>query len=220
MNLSLRLGRARRIGHRRQHAVVDDDRLGRVARLRQRLGDDDRNVVADIADLALGERRMRTGPHRRAVLVVNHPAADQPADLVGGEVVAGEDPQHTRHRSSGLGVDLFQRGVGMRRAQEIGVGLARPVDVVGVAALAGDEAVVFLAADGSADSGGGHGFLLAVEQDQREKPVPTFSHPALAWRLLAGAISMFRGSHRALSPRTARDYRSLTRRPGAAPRGP
>ena len=49
----------------------------------------------------------------------------------------------------------------MRRAQEIGMGLARPVDVVGIAALAGDETVIFLAANCGADSGGGHGFLLA-----------------------------------------------------------
>jgi hypothetical protein len=39
--------------------VVDFDRLGGVARLRQRLGDHDRDMVADIAHLALRQRRVR-----------------------------------------------------------------------------------------------------------------------------------------------------------------
>src|SRR5262249_17387788 len=46
----------------------------------------------------------------------------------------------------------------MRRAHEDSIGLARPIDVVGVLALAGDEALIFLAPNGSADAGGGHGF--------------------------------------------------------------
>ena len=48
-------------------------------------------------------------------------------------------------------------GVRVRRAHEHGVGLARAVDVVGVLALAGDEALVFLAAYGRADAGCAHG---------------------------------------------------------------
>jgi hypothetical protein len=50
--------------------------------------------------------------------------------------------------SAALGVDRLDGGVRVRRAHEIGVGLARTVDVVGVAALAGDEANIFLATDG------------------------------------------------------------------------
>ena len=49
---------------------------------------------------------------------------------------------------------------GVRRADEIGVGLAGPVDVVGVMAFAGDEAVVFLAAHRGADPGRAHGSVL------------------------------------------------------------
>src|SRR6516162_2791760 len=45
----------------------------------------------------------------------------------------------------------------VRRAHEHRVGLAWPIDVVGVLALAGDEALIFLAPNGSADAGGGHG---------------------------------------------------------------
>ena len=40
------------IGDRRQHLVIDLDLLGGVLRLRQRLGDHDRNRIADITGLA------------------------------------------------------------------------------------------------------------------------------------------------------------------------
>ena len=94
-----------RVDDGRQHLVVDDDRFGRVPGLRQRLGDHHRDVVADIAHLALRQRRMRAGLHRRAVLGVDHPAADQTADLVGGEIVAGEHGEDARHRQRRRRVD-------------------------------------------------------------------------------------------------------------------
>ena len=73
---------------------------------------------------------------------------------------AGEHREHARHAGRGLGVDRFDRGVGVRRADEIGIGLAGPVDVVGVVALAGDEAAIFLAAHRGADTGRAHGSFL------------------------------------------------------------
>jgi len=98
----MHLRRALRLGLGRvdiggQHLVVDDDGLRRVLGLRQRLGDHHGDVVADIAHLALGEDGMGTGAHRRAVLGVDHPAADEPADLVGRHIVAGIDRDHARH---------------------------------------------------------------------------------------------------------------------------
>ena len=47
------------VDERRQRIDVDDHRLGGVDGLRERLGDDDRDDVADEAHLALGERRPR-----------------------------------------------------------------------------------------------------------------------------------------------------------------
>jgi hypothetical protein len=79
---------------------------------------------------------------------VDHPAADQPADLVGGEIVAGQHGQHAGLGQRRRRVDSLDRGVRVRRAHEIGVGLSRDIDVVGVAALAGDIANIFLATDG------------------------------------------------------------------------
>ena len=143
--------RLRAINHRGQFRVMDLDRLGRLARLRISVGDDDSDMIADVAHLALGERRMRAGLHRRAVLRMDHHAADEAADLVGGDVVAGEHRDDAFRGQRLRHVDLVDRRVRVRRAQEVGVGLAVAIDVVDVVALAGDETDVFLALDGGAD---------------------------------------------------------------------
>ena len=70
--------------------------------------------VADIADDVVGERRMGAHLHRRAVLGMDHPAADQIADLVLGELRAGEHADDAGHRL-GLGdVDRLDLGMGVR----------------------------------------------------------------------------------------------------------
>ena len=74
-----------------QHLIIDANGFRRVLRLAERLGDDDRDMVADIAHLALRQRRMGAGLHRRAVLRMDHPAADEAANLVGRDVIAGQD---------------------------------------------------------------------------------------------------------------------------------
>jgi hypothetical protein len=85
-----RLLRRGQVGDRRQHGVVDLELFGGVARLRQRLRNDNRDRIADVAGFAVSERRMRRHFHRRAVLGMNHPAADEIADLVGRELRAGQ----------------------------------------------------------------------------------------------------------------------------------
>src|SRR6266404_1513529 len=87
---------------------------------------------------------------------MNHPAADQVADLVAGKFRAGEHGDDARHGGCRLGVDALDPSVCMRRADERGVRLAGSVDVVGVMALAGDESLVLLAAHGGAHSGRAH----------------------------------------------------------------
>ena len=150
----LRLGG---VDDRRQRLVIDGDGLGRVLRLRQRLGDDDGDVIADVAHLAKRQRRVRAGLHRRAVLGMDHPAADQPADLVGRQILARQHREHAGLRLRGGGIDRADGGVRVRRAQEGGIGLPRAGEVVDVMPAAGDEALVFLAAHRGADSRRGHG---------------------------------------------------------------
>ena len=74
-------------------------------------------MVADIAHLALRQRRMGAGLHRRAVLRMDHPAADQAADLVGGDVVAGQDRDDAgRFRAAEASIELiFACACGERR---------------------------------------------------------------------------------------------------------
>ena len=149
--------RARRIDHRRQHLVVDRDLLGRVARLRQAFGDHDRDRLAGITGLAARERRMRRHLHRRAVFRMNHPAANETAELGGGEVLAGEDGEHARHRRGGARLHMLDGRVRMRRADEHRVRLTGPGDVVGVLAPPGDETEILLASHRCAHACRAHG---------------------------------------------------------------
>ena len=141
----------------RQFLEIHRNLLGGVLGLTQRLGDDHRHRVADVAYLARGQHRMRRLGHGRAVLVVNLPTAGQAADLVGGDILAREHGDDPRRLGRGTGVDALDGGVGVGAAQDIGVGLARTVDVVRVCPLAGEKALVFLAENAGADSRFGHG---------------------------------------------------------------
>ena len=154
------IGGGRGVDGGRQLAIVDNYLLRRFARLCISIGDHDGDMVADVANFALSERRMSAGLHRRSVLRMDHPAADEAADLVGRDVVAGEDCNHAGRFQGGGSVDLLDRRMRVRRAQKIGVGLSRTVDVVDVVPLAGDEANVFAALDGGADAGRAHEFSL------------------------------------------------------------
>ena len=92
------------------------------------------NRIADMADFPHREHGMRRLRHRRAVLVLDLPAAGQPADLVRLHVGAGIDRGNARHRGRGGGVDRDDPGVRPVRAAQMGVELSRAVDIVGVMA--------------------------------------------------------------------------------------
>jgi hypothetical protein len=105
--------------YRRQFPVVDLDELSRGFGFSARFGHDHRHGVADMAHLALGEKRAHRLGHRRAVLGGDEPAARQAAQFQIGrlQIGAGEDRRDTRRRL-GLGrVDAGDLGMGMRAAQ-------------------------------------------------------------------------------------------------------
>ena len=168
--LVLRLGG---IGDRRQHLVIANDLLGGIPGLRQGIRHHHRDRVPHMAGLAGRERGMRRHLHRGAILGMDEPAADEVADLVGRELSSGEHRQNARHRGGGLGVDLLDAGVGMRRAHEIGMRLARLLDIGGVVTFAGDETLVFLAAHRRADPGRAHGGLLRGQRRAARRAAPT-----------------------------------------------
>ena len=134
----------------RPRLVVDLDEQRRVLGLGPGLGDHHGDRIAGVAGRPLHQGRVGRRDHLRAVLVGDHPAAGDAAEVVGGRVLAGQHGEHARRREGLAGVDRADLGVGVRRAHEHGMGLLRQRDVVGIPPLAHEEAAVLLAQDGSA----------------------------------------------------------------------
>ncbi len=131
--MHLRRAVLQRLSHvhdRRQLRDVELDRLGRVARLLEALGHHRRHDLAHMPHLAGGQDRMPGLGHGLSMLVRHLPAAGQTAHPL--EIGAGEDLHHPRHRRRGGRVERRDRSVCHVRAQEMHVGLAVDVDVVGV----------------------------------------------------------------------------------------
>ena len=97
------LGGVLEVDHRRQRLVVDLDQLGGVARLRQRLGDDEGDAVADEAHLVGDEQRLEGAVALGRAEILRHQVRGEAAELFGRRVGAGEHAQHAR------------RGLGLRR---------------------------------------------------------------------------------------------------------
>ena len=152
VDLRLRLRRLGHVDHMRQHAIGDVHPGGGGFGLLFGFGDDDGDMVTDITRLALRQDRMRAGLHRRAVLGMDHPAADEAADLVLGHMLAGEHGDDAVLRRPFRLLDRLDGRMRMRAAHEIGVGLVFQIDIIRILTLAGDETVIFLALDPSADS--------------------------------------------------------------------
>ena len=146
------LQRGARVGDGGQRLVVDLDRFGGVLRLRQGLGDDERDRLAEMAHLADGERRARRIVARRAVPVVERRMAGHVAEAVGLHVVAGQHQQHAGHAARRRRVDLADVGVRDPRAQHVGLRHVGKRDVVGIAALAGDQGLVLETPNGLANA--------------------------------------------------------------------
>ena len=90
--------------------------------------------------------------------ILRHQMRGQAADLLRDDVGAG---QHQQHAGRGLGlgdVDLLDLGVGVRRQHVAGVQHAGQHDVVDVAALPCQKALVLDPAHRLSDSELGHGF--------------------------------------------------------------
>jgi hypothetical protein len=138
------------------------DSLCCVARLIAGFRDHDGDRVSDKADSFGRHGRPRAHFHRRAVLGMDHPAADEISDLVVDELLAGQHIDHAWHLHGGCDVDAFDFCVGVRAADERRIGHAVKADVVGVFALAGDETLVFLAHNASANTFNTHNLDLSI----------------------------------------------------------
>ena len=123
-----------------QRLVVDLDQLGGVERLGLGLGHDQRHRLAGEADLAVGEQRLRREGEGLAGLDVGLGIGPQRLQPVGRHVGRRQHRQHARRAPGGVDVDGADPGMGMRRAQDDGVGQALEPQVVEIGAAAGDEA--------------------------------------------------------------------------------
>ena len=153
----VRGGRGEAPRHGGQRLPVRHHALGSVARRRRRVGDDHGDDGAHEARTIGGHRRMRGHEEHVAraddlfVGVRRHRRMRDGLHAVGGGVAAGQHGDHARRGERGGGVDAHDSRVSVRRAHEAGVGLARQVDVVAVAAAARQQARVFLAKHRLAD---------------------------------------------------------------------
>src|SRR5262249_41630282 len=120
-----------------------------VLRLLGRLRDDERDGIADVAHLALRQHGMGRFLHRLPVRTGDQPAARQA--IHARHVDTGVDRDDARRALRFARVDLADSGVGVRRAQEVRVGVMRWIDVVGVLSGPGEKAHVLLALHRLAD---------------------------------------------------------------------
>ncbi len=138
-------GRAQHIGGGRELFEIDRHLLGCIERLRQRLRHDDRNALADIADAVDRERRHRGREHRLAVPAGKDRDRRDRAKAVIAEIAAGEDAEHARHSARLRHIHVADRRMTDGRPHEHPVRLARRVEIVGEAALAGEQRLVLAA---------------------------------------------------------------------------
>ena len=130
------------IDHARQRFPIERDRLDRVLRLKQRVGDHERQAIADVQRLAV--RHNGIGRHRDC-LVRHARRAGQEAEL--GDIRGGEHQAHARHPPGSGGVLDAKARVRMRRAQHRRVAETLRGEIGHVAAAAAQKGLVLLAAN-------------------------------------------------------------------------
>ncbi len=126
-------------GHRGELRPLHFNGLDGIARDVDGLGDDKGDGVADMAHFVPGKDRIRR-PGERVVLEIEQ--ARQVAEIA--DVVGRKDQRDAGQLASTPRID-GEFCVGMRRAQHQRMQRLRRRDIVGVAALAANEGVVFLA---------------------------------------------------------------------------
>ena len=133
-----------RVGDRREFLVFRVDELGGVLRRGEGLRDHHRHRFADMHDAVERERRPVRHDECGAVASGDGRVAADTADTV--EILAGQHPDHAGRLGGRLDVDAHDLGEGVRRADEIGIGLVRQRRIGDVTAVAAHQRVVFDAA--------------------------------------------------------------------------
>ncbi len=138
--------------HHRQRFVLDLNQFGGVARLRQRFGDHECHPVADIADPLRVEDRLKGAVPFGGAEIFRHGMCGEGAQVIGDRVGAGQNREHAG-RGLGLGrIDALDLGVGVWRQHRDAVAHTGQGDVVDVAPLSGQEALILHAPYGLSDA--------------------------------------------------------------------
>ncbi len=150
------LGRIFELDHRRERFVVDLHQLGRIACLGERLGDDERDPVADEAHLLGIEHGLEGAMPLGGAEVLRHQMRGEAAELFCCGVGAGE---HTKHAGSRLGlgyVDADDAGMRVRGEHDGAMAKAGQADVIDIASLSEQETLVFHSPHSLSDAELGH----------------------------------------------------------------
>ena len=172
------------VDDRRQLLVLDDDAVDRVARRFARFGDDGDDRLADVARELVRERAARRAHRRAAIGAPEIRRRRHRLDAGRGQLGAGVDGEHARHRPRRVGVDGDDARVRVRRALEGDDRLAGLGDVVDEAAAAGEQRAVLDAMDRAA----------AAEARGRVVGGACFAHPSDAHIALSRSAVQMRGS--------------------------
>ncbi len=151
MDLRRALGqRGLGIGHGRQLFDVEHHGFRGVLGLHGRLRHHHGHDLAGETHLVLGQRPARRRLHRRAVTLRDVERTHQRTEARLIEIGGRQDREHARHLF-GLGqIDALEEAVRVAAAHHHRIGLARQIDVVGVAALAAQKGRILFAQHGLA----------------------------------------------------------------------
>ena len=159
---------------------VQLDGFHRVFGQCERVGHDDGEHLADVADAVLHDHRLPVGLHARQRLQAQrnrrHGLAGSARDLGGGD-----HGMNAGHRTRGGGIDAAQAGMRDRAAQHRGMQHAGQHHVVGVAAQAAQQAQVFHPLHRAPDVRAGGGSLGGFRQDVGQACV----HRPAPWPVVA-----------------------------------
>ncbi len=149
-----RVGVERAVGihQRRQCLEVELHQLGGVAGLIEGLGDDEDDRVADVAHPPAGEHRTRRHESLAAAAARHGGQARHGADAGRREVGACQDGQDPGRLLRRFDIQPGDGGVGEGAPHDGAIGLSCEIDVIGIAALAGEQSSVLDASHGLADA--------------------------------------------------------------------
>ncbi len=106
--------RSRGVGNRRQYTIVNFHQLCGIPRLGKGFSNYYRDVITDIMDFTLGQRRMRRSTMRLSVIAGDSDTTNQRSDTVGCQIIARQHRDYARSVFSCGGVDTIERCVRMR----------------------------------------------------------------------------------------------------------